>query len=58
MQYQYIGLWHTYISLVVGEEKVKVVNGEIVESERDEKLFTRNGFQKVEEVKVEKKSKK
>ena len=50
-QYQYIGAEYTMVKVEADEqEKTKVVNGEIVESSReDEKYFTRNGFQLVTE---------
>ena len=45
-QYQYIGAEYTIVKVEADDqEKTKVVNGEIVESSReDEKYFTRNGF--------------
>ena len=45
-QYQYIGAEYTMVKVEADDqEKTKVVNGEIVESSReDEKYFTRNGF--------------
>jgi hypothetical protein len=45
-QYQYIGREYTMVRIEADDqEKSKVVNGEIIESSReDEKYFTRNGF--------------
>lgn len=47
-QYQYTGSEYTRIELVKGEGKVKVVDGEIVESELPERNFLTNKFVKVE----------
>ena len=47
-QYQYTGSEYTRIELVKGEGKVKVVEGEIVESELPERNFLTNKFVKVE----------
>ena len=46
--YQYIGKEYTLISLIAGEPKVKVVEGEIVESDLPERNFLRAGFQIVD----------
>lgn len=44
--YQYIGTEYTMIRLVDGEEKQKVVQGEIIETDRfTEKQMLRSGFQ-------------
>lgn len=48
MLYQYIWLWHTMISIVAWEEKVKVVNGEIIETGIPKKIMLRNGFQEID----------
>lgn len=59
MFYQYIGKEYTFTRTQEGSPKIKVVHGEIVESELDEKYFTKNGFQIVEgKVEVKKNSKK
>ena len=59
MFYQYIGKEYTYTRTKEGSPKIKVVPGEIVESELEEKYFTKNGFQIVEgKVEVKKTSKK
>ena len=52
--YQYVWREYTRRSLIEWEEKVKVVEWEIVESDRDEKNFTSIWFKKVEEEEVEK----
>jgi hypothetical protein len=59
-QYQYIGAEYTMIKVEADDqEKTKVVNGEIVESSReDEKYFTRNGFVLLGEVDSELEAKK
>lgn len=54
--YQYVWREYTLIFLKDWEKKVKVVEGEIVESDRDEKYFTSNRF--IEIDKREEKSKK
>jgi len=54
MQYQYVWTEYTNISIEKDEPKVKVVYWEIVESDLDEKNFTRNGFQKVDSSSKEK----
>jgi hypothetical protein len=46
--YQYIGKEYTLISLKEGELDVKVVEGEIVESDRCENRFTSNRFIEVD----------
>jgi hypothetical protein len=46
--YQYIGKEYTLISLIAGEPKVKVVEGEVVESDLPERNFLRAGFQIVD----------
>lgn len=48
MLYQYIGREYTYTRIREWEPKVKIVPGEIIESELDETYFTKNGFQKFE----------
>jgi hypothetical protein len=53
MLYQYIGQGHTMTQLVKWEPKVKVVNGEIIESDLEQKYFLKNWFQKLEEPKTE-----
>lgn len=46
--YQYIGQDHTTTPLIEGGDRVKVREGEIVESELNPEFFLRNGFQAVE----------
>lgn len=58
MLYQYIGKEYTYTRIHEWEPKIKIVPGEIIESELDETYFTKNGFQKVEFNIETKKSKK
>lgn len=43
-QYQYAGGDYTMVRLEDGGEKIKVVDGEIVESDREENYFTKNNF--------------
>lgn len=43
-QFQYIGSDYTMARLEDGGEKIKVVDGEIVESNREENYFTKNNF--------------
>lgn len=43
-KYQYIQKEYTRVQLEKDTEKVKVVEGEIVESDLDPKYFLRNGF--------------
>jgi hypothetical protein len=62
MLYQYIGTEYTMVQVVKWEPKVKVVNGEIIESDLEEKYFTKNRFQVVpddttEETKTDEKPK-
>ena len=47
-QYQYVGKEYTATPLEKNGEHVKVVEGEIIESELPEEFFTNNGFVKVE----------
>lgn len=56
--YQYARDGYTLTRLVEGEEKVKVVYGEIVESELPENYFVTNGFDLVGDDTVTKKEKK
>lgn len=48
MFYQYLGKEYTYARIREWELKIKIVPGEIIESQLDETYFTKNGFQKVE----------
>lgn len=56
--YQYLWREYTRISLIEWEPKVKVVEWEIIESNREEKTFTSIWFKKVEETPVVEETKK
>lgn len=52
-QYQYAGGDYTMVRLEDGGEKIKVVDGEIVESDREENYFTKNNFVLLGETEAE-----
>lgn len=58
MLYQFIGKEYTYTRIRTWEPKVKVVSWEIIESDLDERYFTKNWFKKLESNIEIKKSKK
>lgn len=47
-KYQYTWAEYTMTGIVSDDVRVKVVNGEIIESDMKEEYFTHNGFVKLE----------